>query len=81
MGALEINTKIVDGYIGLLQNLSPNDKLTLISRLTDSVKMDLSEKKSLFKEAFGAFESEESAEKIVDKIRNSRISTRQIESF
>lgn len=81
MGAIEINMKIVDGYIGLLQNLSPNDKLTLISRLTDSVKMDLSEKKSLFKEAFGAFESEESAEKIVDKIRNSRISTRQIESF
>ncbi|MEO6686393.1 MAG: hypothetical protein ABIN24_10515 [Dyadobacter sp.] len=81
MGALEINTKIVDGYLGLLRNLSPNDKLTLISRLTDSVIMDLSEKKSLFKESFGAFESEESAEEILDKIRKSRISTRQIESF
>ena len=77
----EINNTIVDGYIGLLDNLSPSDKLDLISNLTVSVKTDLSNKKSLFKKSFGAFESKKSAEEIIDEIRASRLSTRQTESF
>jgi hypothetical protein len=75
------NTTIVDGYAGLLDNLSPGDKLDLISKLTASVKTDLTSRKSSFKKAFGAFDSKKSAEEIIDEIRNSRISTRQIESF
>lgn len=77
----EINTTIVDGYVGLLDNLSTNNKLDLISKLTASVKSDLKSKKSSFKKAFGAFESKKSAEVIIEEIRDSRISTRQIESF
>ena len=49
MRAVEINTTIVDGYVGLLNNLSTNNKLDLISKLTDSVKTDLTNKKSSFK--------------------------------
>ena len=81
MRAAKTNTTIVDGYIGLLTNLSPSDKLDLISKLTELVKTDLSNKKSSFKKSFGAFESDKSAEEIIDEIRNSRISNRQIESF
>jgi hypothetical protein len=81
MRTAEINTIIVDGYVGLLDNLSTNDKLDLISKLTDSVKSDLTNKKSSFKKSFGAFESKKTAEKIIEEIRNSRVSTRQIESF
>jgi len=81
MKTLEINSTIVEGYVGLLDNLSTNNKLDLISKLTASVKTDLSNKKSSFKKAFGAFDSEKSAEKIIEEIRNSRVSTRQIESF
>ncbi len=81
MKATEINTTIVDGYIGLLDNLSPDNKLDLISKLTVSVKTDLNEKKSSFKKAFGAFVSKKSAEKIIEEIRNSRVSTRQTEAF
>ena len=77
----EINTIIVDGYVGLLDNLSTNNKLDLISKLTDSIKSDLIEKKSSFKKSFGAFESKKSAEEIIEEIRDSRVSTRQIESF
>lgn len=77
----EINTIIVDGYVGLLDNLSTNNKLDLISKLTDSVKSDLIEKKSSFKKSFGAFESKKSAEEIIEEILDSRVSTRQIESF
>lgn len=75
------NTTIVDGYIELLENLSPSDKLDLISKLTASVKADLNNKKSSFKKAFGAFDSEKSAEEIIDEILSSRVSNRQIESF
>ncbi|MBP6624272.1 MAG: hypothetical protein KA198_03825 [Chitinophagaceae bacterium] len=81
MKAAEINTTIVDGYVGLLDNLSTDNKLDLISKLTASVKLDLSEKKSSFKKSFGAFDSKKTAEEIIEEIRNSRVFTRQIESF
>jgi tRNA A-37 threonylcarbamoyl transferase component Bud32 len=81
MRTADINTTIVDGYLGLLDNLSANNKLDLISKLTASVKSDLTNKKSSFKKAFGAFDSSKSAEEIIEEIRNSRVSTRKIESF
>jgi len=81
MNIAKTNTTIVDGYIGLLDTLSTSNKLDLITKLTASVKSDLSSKKSSLKEAFGAFDSEQSAEEIIEEIRTSRVSTRQIESF
>ena len=81
MKAAEINNTIIDGYIELLDNLSPSNKLDLISKLTASVKTDLNSKKSSFKKAFGAFDSKKSAEEIIKDIRNSRVSTRQTETF
>jgi hypothetical protein len=81
MKIAEINTTIEDGYVGLLDNLSTNNKLDLISKLTASVKTDLTHKKSSIKKAFGAFDSKKTAEEIIDEIRNSRVSTRKIESF
>ena len=81
MKTAEINNTIVDGYVGLLNNLSTNDKLDLISKLTASVKIDLTNKKSSFKKSFGAFESEKSAEEIIEEIRANRVSIRQTESF
>lgn len=81
MRITEINTTIVDGYVGLLDNLSTTNKLDLISKLTASVKTDLRAKKSSFKKSFGAFDSKKSAEEIIDEIRSSRFLTRQIEPF
>ena len=81
MTSEEINTTILDGYIGLLENLSPDNKLDLISKLTASVKTDLGNKKSTFKKSFGAFVSEKTAEEIIEEIRNSRMFTREIEPF
>lgn len=81
MRTSEIDTSIVDGYVGLLDNLSTDNKLDLISKLTVSVKTGLTNKKSSFKKAFGAFDSKKSAEEIIKEIRSSRVSTRQIEAF
>lgn len=77
----DINTTIIDGYLQLLDNLSPSSKLDLISKLTASIKSDITNKKSSFKEAFGAFQSEKSADEIVNEIRSSRTFTRQIEKI
>ena len=81
MKTSKVNTAIVDGYVRLLDNLSATSKLDLISRLTASVKADLTDKRSSLKKSFGAFDSEKSAEEIIEEIRGSRVSTRQIESF
>jgi len=77
----DANTTLIDGYLQMLDNLSPSNKLDLISKLTDSIKSDITDKKSSFKEAFGAFESEKSADEIINEIRNSRTFTREIQAF
>ena len=81
MTSTETNTTIVNGYVGLLENLSPDNKLDLISKLSASIKTNLGDKKSAFKKSFGAFVSEKTAEEIIEEIRDSRLFTREIESF
>jgi hypothetical protein len=74
------NINIIDGYVRLLDNLTINSKLDLIARLTQSIKSS-KKSKSAFEKSFGAFQSEKTAEEIIDEIRSSRTFTRQIESF
>lgn len=77
----DINTNLINGYLQLLDNLSPDLKLDLISKLTKSVKTDMKAKKTAFKKAFGGFVSKKSADEIIEEIRSSRNFNRQIESF
>lgn len=72
-----IDSSIINGYLGLLENLSPSSKLELISKLTGLMKNDFQKDTSAFQKAFGALESDESAEEIIEKIQNSRVSTRE----
>jgi hypothetical protein len=81
MSREDINAVIIEGYLQLLDNLSTSSKLDLISRLTASVKADLTDKQSSFQDAFGAFESDKSADEIIREIRSSRTFTRQIEAL
>ena len=81
MKTIDINTTLIEGYLQLLDNLSPNNKLDLISKLTLSVKTDIADKKKSFYKAFGAWESKQSADEIINEIRNSRTFNRQTEQF
>lgn len=81
MKTIDINTTLIEGYLQLLDNLSPNNKLDLISKLTLSVKTDIADKKKFFYKAFGAWESKQSADEIIHDIRNSRTFNRQTEQF
>lgn len=81
MKAIDINTTLIEGYLRLLDNLSPNNKLDLISKLSLTVKEDITAKKKSFYKAFGAWESKKSAEEIINEIHSSRNFKRQIEKF
>jgi hypothetical protein len=81
MERADINTALIEGYLQLLDKLSPSSKLDLISRLTASIKSDLTHKQSFLQKAFGAFESDKDADEIIAEICNSRTFTRQVESF
>jgi hypothetical protein len=81
MKTAEGHITIVEGYSRLLGNLSISNKLDLIAQLTASVKTDLASKQSSFKKAFGALQSKQSAEEIIEEIRISRVSTRHTESL
>lgn len=81
MKASDVNTTLIEGYLRLLENLSPGSKLDLISRLTLSVKSDINDRKKTFFKAFGAWKSRKSADEIIDDIRSSRTFNRKNESL
>jgi hypothetical protein len=72
---------IADSYFRLLRSLSPVNKLALIEKLSKSVKNQLKVSRTTLKSAFGAFDSEDSADNIVEDIRTSRHFIRSTESF
>ena len=81
MKTTDIHTSLINGYIGLLRNLSPNSKLDLIEKLTKSLRLDLTKNRKSLRRAFGAFQSDKTANELIKEIRESRTFTRQIEGL
>ena len=52
MNTADINTKLIDSYLSLLENMSAQNKLDLISKLTRTVKTDIAQEKTEFYECF-----------------------------
>ena len=75
-----VDKKILNNIFSLLDRLNLQMKLSLIDLLSESVKTR-SSSKSKMKTAFGAWESDESAEDLIETIRTSRNTNRQIEQF
>ncbi|MCK5719234.1 MAG: hypothetical protein KAH84_04705 [Thiomargarita sp.] len=78
MVTTDFNQTLLCNYFDLLRNLTPNQKLELISWLSQSLKS--SETISL-KPLFGAFQSEQSAEQLIAEIQQSRLFNRKQETF
>lgn len=72
------DTRCADYYFGVLKNLDANSKLDLIAKLSQSLKTDETHATSL-ESLFGAYQSEETADEIIAKLRASRVSNRNIE--
>ena len=72
--------KILNNYLGLLERLNPTMKLNIIERLKESVKTHKSPT-TKHKSSFGAWKSNDSADKLIDSLRNSRNTNRHIEGL
>lgn len=78
---MEAGNTIVDNYFNVIKNLSPDIRLELISKISDSLRTSKIKKDDSWKSLFGAFVSDESAEEIISHLRNSRYTERQIEDL
>ncbi len=75
------NISIADYYFGFLKNLNPDSKLDLISKLSQSLKeSETVAPETSLQSLFGAHKSDETAEEIIEAIRSSRVSNRNIET-
>jgi len=81
MNTADINTKLIESYLSLLKNMSTQNKLDLISKLTNTVKTDIAQEKTEFYKAFGGWDEHESAEELIETIKESRTFNRTIEEF
>lgn len=65
------NYNILNNYWGLIKGLKIAWQLDLIEMLTRSVRKNLKKSPNKMKLAFGAWESDQSADEIIEKIRSS----------
>ena len=85
MKAVNLKFNLIDSYLGLLENLSPDNKLELISKLSDSLK---SSKKQTEKnpdksldDLCGAFIFDKSSDDLIGDLKSSRNFNRKIKEF
>ena len=78
---MKAETQILNGYWGLLNTLTPNLKLKLIERLSNSINEESSINNDRFEKSFGAWIDSKDSDEIIAQMRESRTFNRQIESF
>lgn len=81
MKAADLKFNLIDSYLGLLNNLSPDSKLELISKLSDSLKGPKKPTNKSLSDLYGAFKSKKTADEIIADLKNSRNFNRKIEQF
>lgn len=75
MKTAKLENMIIEGYLALLSGLSDSGKKLLIKRLNAMVHPTEKSPDKDFYEAFGAWQGEETAEELIENIRNSRKET------
>ena len=76
------NTVVVDSYLRSFQRLNRETKIHLVAKLINDIAREPEEMKSksdVVNRFFGAFQSDKSAEEMIDEIRSSRKFNRKIE--
>lgn len=81
MGASDVNINLVDSYYTLLKNLSPNNKLELIAKLSKSMKTTKAKKEVSLSSLYGSWVSEQSADELVAELKKARNFNRQREEL
>jgi hypothetical protein len=81
MEAADFKFNLVDSYLDLLRSLSPENKLELISKLSDSLKGSRKPTRKSISDLYGAFISKRSADEILSDLKASRNFDRKTEEF
>ncbi len=72
---------LVDIYIKILQRLNFEKRLEVISRLSQSMMEEKKSNAENFFSLYGAFNSDQTADELIEEIRASRTFNREIEAF
>ena len=72
MKTSDLNINLVNTYFGLLKNLSPDSKLELIAKLSNSMKTNSQAKNDSWQSLYGAFISKQSADELINDIKKAR---------
>jgi hypothetical protein len=75
------SVNILDTYFSLLEHLSTENKLELISKLADSIKSTPKTFEKNWREKLSGFVPEKSAEEIIDDLKEARFFNRKTEDF
>lgn len=78
MESLSKNTSDADYYFSVLKNLNANSKQCLISKLSQSLRIENCDKTSL-ESLSGAYKSEQTTDEIIAEIRSLRFSNHNFE--
>jgi hypothetical protein len=85
MTAANLKFNLIDSYLGLLENLSPDNKLELISKLSDSLKSSSTQSKKDSNKSLddlsGAFIFDKSSDDLIRELKSSRNFKRKIKEF
>ena len=82
MKVTDINTALIDNYFSLLKNLSHDNKLELIARLSKSMKGSKKAKKEIsLSSLYGSWVSDQSADEIISELKNARNFNRKVEDL
>lgn len=81
MKATDLKFNLIDSYLGLLKSLSPDNRLELISKLSDSLKNFEKPTDKSLNDLYGAFKTRKSADEIIADLKKSRNFGRKTELF
>jgi hypothetical protein len=81
MKTIDIDKNILDSYLDLLKKLSSKNKQELIEILSKTIVRKERSPISTTVKSFGAFESNESAEELINQLYSARKVNRSIESL
>lgn len=82
MKTADLNTHLIDSYYTVLKNLSPNNKLELIARLSKSMKTTKNKKNEMSLESlYGSWISDETANELISEFKADRNFTRNREEL
>ncbi|MDH5399830.1 MAG: hypothetical protein OEX02_16885 [Cyclobacteriaceae bacterium] len=65
----------------MIKSLSADVKVELIGKITESTRVKEDEKDDSWKALFGAWQSDQTAEKIIEELRTDRFTNRKIEDL